>query len=72
MKTTKMKQTAKNVQIASARGGQTNRNTGLIKVLAFFQQTMETLSEFIERLKTQFDIDQTFPERSSRVDLELM
>ena len=44
----------------------------LIKVQAFFQQTMETLSEFNEQLKTQFDIDLTFPERSSRVDLELM
>ena len=39
-------------------------NIELIKVLTFFQQTMEIISEFNEQLKTQFDIDLTLQQRS--------
>ena len=58
MKTTKLKLSKKRT------GGETHMNTELMKVLAFGQQTMETLSEFHEQLKTQFNIDLALQERS--------
>ena len=51
--------------MASATEDQTHRNTELIiKVLIYVQQTMETLSEFNQQLKTKFNIDLTLKETS--------
>ena len=49
----------KNVQMASAPGGQTTNNEEIINVLTFIQQTMETLSAYNEQLKAKLDINLT-------------
>ena len=49
----------KNAQMASTPGGQTTKNTEIINVLTFIQQTMETLSAYNEQLKAKLDINLT-------------
>ena len=50
----------KNAQMASKPGGQTTKNTEIINVLTFIQQTMETLSAYNEQLKAKLDINLTY------------
>ena len=56
----------KNVQSASIRGGQQQHSTNneVMKVMNFMQQTMATLLDYSEKLRSQFDIDMTQTEMS--------
>ena len=56
----------KNVQSASIPGGQQQHSTNneVMKVMNFIQQTMATLLDYSEKLKSQFDIDMTRTEMS--------
>ena len=50
---------SRSAQMASTPGGQATNNTGIINVLSFVQQTMETLSTYNEQLKAKIDINLT-------------
>ena len=56
----------KNVQSVSIPGGQQQHSTNneVMKVMNFIQQTMATLLDYSEKLKSQFDIDMTQTEMS--------
>ena len=49
----------KNIQVASASGGHMQTNIDLLKVLNFVQKTMQTLSNYSEKLQTHLDINLT-------------
>ena len=50
---------SRSAQMESTPGGQATNNTGIINVLSFIQQTMETLSAYKEQLKAKIDINLT-------------
>ena len=51
-----------NAQMASTPRGQATNNTEIINVIAFIQQTMETLSAYNKQLKAKLDINLTHQE----------